>query len=243
LAKVNGLNVRLYVEGYDLSGDANALSGLGYTSELLDVTTLDVEAKKRIVGIADAEISVDAFFDPASSRSHAVWTSNSGKQPTADQEVLVPMGSAVGDPCVGLVSKQGTYSTTRSPGSAISASVTYTTSDGSGLDFGTMLTAHDDTHSSAGSGTVVDGGAATSNGGAGYLQVLSVASGSVTVNLQESTSSGGSYSNFMTFSTVATAGAPTSERLTMEGTVQRYIKVTTTGTFSDAKIAVGFTRL
>ena len=243
MAKVNGLNVRLYVEGYDLSGDANALSGMGYTNELLDVTTLDVSAKKRIIGIVDGEISVDAFFDAASSKQHAVWTSNSGKQPTADQDVLVPMGAAVGDPCVGLVSKQGTYTTTRSPGSAISANATYTTSNGAGLDFGTMLTAHDDTHSSAGSGTVVDGGAATSNGGAGYLQVLSVASGSVTVNLQESTSSGGSYSNFMTFSTVATAGAPTSERLVMSGNVARYLKVRTTGTFSNAKIAVGFTRL
>ena len=121
MAKVNGLNVRLYVEGYDLSGDANALSGLGYTNELLDVTTLDVSARKRIIGIVDGEISVDAFFDPASSRQHAVWTSNSGKQPTADQEVLVPMGSAVGDPSVSLVSKQGTYSVTRAPGSAIAA--------------------------------------------------------------------------------------------------------------------------
>ena len=243
MAKVNGLNVRLYVEGYDLSGDANALSGLGYTNELLDVTTLDVSAKKRIVGIADAEVSVDAFFDPASSRSHAVWTSNSGKQPTADQEVLVPMGTAVGDPCVGLVSKQGTYTTTRSPGSAISANATYTTSDGAGLEFGTMLTAHDDTHSSAGSGTVLDGGAATSNGGAGYLQIFSLASGSVTVSVQESTSSGGSYTNIVNFSTVAAAAAPTSERLVMTGTVARYLKVTTTGTFSNAKIAVGFTRL
>jgi len=105
-----------------------------------------------------------------------------------------------------------------------------------------MLTAHDDTHSSAGSGTVVDSGASSSSGGSGYLQVLSVASGSVTVNLQESTSSGGSYSNFMTFSTVAAAAAPAAERVTMEGTVQRYIKVTTTGTFSNAKIVVGFSR-
>ena len=32
MAKINGLNVRLYVEGYDLSGDANAVSGLGYTN-------------------------------------------------------------------------------------------------------------------------------------------------------------------------------------------------------------------
>ena len=242
MAKVTGLNVRLYVEGYDLSGDANALSGMGYTNELLDVTTLDVSAKKRIVGIVDGEISVDAFFDPASSRQHAVWTSNSGKLPTADQDVLVPMGAAVGDPCVGLISKQGTYSTTRSPASAISASATFT-ANASGPDFGVMLTAHDDTHSSAGSGTVMDGGAATTNGGVGYLQIFSLASGSVTVNLQESTSSGGSYSNFMTFSTVAAAAAPTAERLTMSGNVARYLKVTTTGTFSNAKIAVGFTRL
>jgi len=123
MAKVNGLNVRLYVEGYDLSGDANSLSSLGYTNELLDVTTLDVSAKKRIVGIVDSEISVDAWFDNAASRQHAVWTSNSGKLPTADQDVLIPMGSAVGDQFVGLASKQGTYTTTRAPGSAMSAPV------------------------------------------------------------------------------------------------------------------------
>jgi hypothetical protein len=242
MAKVNGLNVRLYVEGYDLSGDANALSGMGYTSELLDVTTLDVSARKRIVGIVDGEIGVEAWFDNASSRQHAVWTSNSGKLPTADQHVLVPMGASVGDAAVGLVSKEGTYSVTNSPGSALAASATFT-ANGSGPEFGQMLTAHDDTHSSAGSGTVVDSGAATTNGGAGYLQVFSVASGSVTVNLQEATSSGGSYANFMTFSTVAAAAAPTSERLTMSGNVARYLKVTTTGTFSNAVIAVGFARL
>ena len=72
MAKVSGLNVRLYVEGYDLSGDANALSGLGYTNELLDVTTLDVSARKRIIGIVDGEISVDAFFDAASSDRKSV---------------------------------------------------------------------------------------------------------------------------------------------------------------------------
>jgi len=241
MAKTNGLNVRLYTAGYDLSGDANALSGLGYTNELLDVTTLDVSARKRIVGTVDSEISVEAFFDNAASRQHAVWTSNSNKLPTADQLVLIPMGSAAGDAGVGLVSKQGTYNIARGPGSAITASTTYS-ANGSGAEYGEMLTAHDDTHSSAGSGTVVDSGAATTNGGTGYLQVFSVASGSVTVNLQESTSSGGSYSNFQTFSTVAAAGAPTAERLEMTGNVARYLKVTTTGTFSDAKIAVLFSR-
>ena len=241
MAKVNGLNVRFYVEGYDLSGDANALSAMGYTNELLDVTALDSSARKRIIGIVDSEITCDAWFDNAASKQHAIWTSNSGKQPTTDQEIVIPFGSAVGDQFVGLVAKQGTYSVTRSPGSAISANAVFS-ANGSAAEFGKMLTAHDDTHSTAGSGTVVDSGASSSNGGTGYLQILSLASGSVTVNLQESTSSGGSYSNFMTFSTVAAAAAPAAERLTMEGTVQRYIKVTTTGTFSNAKIVVGFSR-
>ena len=241
MAKVNGLNVRFYVEGYDLSGDANALSAMGYTNELLDVTALDSSARKRIIGIVDSEITCDAWFDNAASKQHAIWTSNSGKQPTTDQEIVIPFGSAVGDQFVGLVAKQGTYSVTRSPGSAISANAVFS-ANGSAAEFGEMLTAHDDTHSTAGSGTVVDSGASSSNGGTGYLQLLSLDSGSVTVNLQESTSSGGSYSNFMTFSTVAAAAAPAAERLTMEGTVQRYIKVTTTGTFSNAKIVVGFSR-
>jgi len=241
MAKVNGLNVRFYVEGYDLSGDANALSAMGYTNELLDVTALDSSARKRIIGIVDSEISVDAWFDNAASQQHAVWTANSGKQPTTDQEIVIPFGSAVGDQFVGLVAKQGTYSTARAPGSAITANAVFS-ANGSAAEFGEMLTAHDDTHSTAGSGTVVDSGASSSNGGTGYLQILSLASGSVTVNLQEATSSGGSYSNFMTFSTVAAAAAPAAERLTMEGTVQRYIKVTTTGTFSNAKIVVGFSR-
>ena len=241
MAKVNGLNVRLYVEGYDLSGDANSLSSVGYTNELLDVTTLDVSAYKRVVGIVDTELTVDAWFDNAASKQHAVWTSNSGKQPTTDQEIMIPMGSAVGDQFVGLAAKQGTYSTTRAPGSAIAANAVFS-ANGSAAEFGEMMTAHDDTHSSAGSGTVVDSGAATTNGGTGYLQLLSLASGSVTVKIQESSSSGGTYSDLTTFSTVAAAAAPASERTTMSGNVARYLKVTTTGTFSNAKIVVGFSR-
>ena len=182
MAKTNGLNCRLYVEGYDLSGDANSFSGGGYTNELLDVTTLDVSARKRIIGSVDSEMSFDAWFDNAASHQHAVWSSNSGKLPTTDQDILIPMGSAVGDQFVGLVAKEGAYNVARSGGSAISANATFS-ANGSAAEFGEMLTAFDDTHSSASSGTVVDSGASSSNGGSGYLQVLSLDSGSVTVNL------------------------------------------------------------
>ena len=48
MAKVNGLGVRLYAAGYDLSGDVNVVDSIGYTQQLLDVTTLDNEATTRI---------------------------------------------------------------------------------------------------------------------------------------------------------------------------------------------------
>ena len=238
MAKESGLNVRLYVEGKDMSGSANALDGAGYSQAMLETTPLNTSAATRITGLADGTLSVNGYFDTS---DDAPWAEDSGKLPSSDAVVLVALSSAVGDPSVGMNAKEGEFNVSRSSGSAISIASSFS-GNGMGGEFGEMLTAHDDTHSSAGSGTVVDSGASSSSGGAGYVQVISLGSGSVVVNLQESTSSGGSYSNFMTFSTVAAAAAPSAERLTMEGTVQRYIKVTTTGTFSNAKIAVAFAR-
>jgi hypothetical protein len=238
MAKESGLNVRLYVEGKDMSGSANALSGAGYSQAMLETTPLNTSAATRITGLADGTLSVNGYFDTS---DDAPWAEDSGKLPSSDAVVLVALSSAVGDPSVGMNAKEGEFNVSRSSGSAISITSTFA-GNGMGGEFGEMMTAHDDTHSSAGSGTVVDSGASSSSGGAGYVQVISLGSGSVVVNLQESTSSGGSYSNFMTFSTVAAAAAPSAERVTMEGTVQRYIKVVTTGTFSNAKIAVAFAR-
>ena len=238
MAKESGLNVRLYVEGKDMSGSANALSGAGYSQAMLETTPLNTAAATRITGLADGTLSVNGYFDTS---DDAPWAEDSGKLPSSDAVVLVALSSAVGDPSVGMNAKEGEFNVSRSSGSAISITSSFS-GNGMGGEFGEMLTAHDDTHSSAGSGTVVDSGASSSSGGAGYVQVISLGSGSVVVNLQESTSSGGSYSNFMTFSTVAAAAAPSAERVTMEGTVQRYIKVVTTGTFSNAKIAEAFAR-
>ena len=95
MAKVSGLDTRLYVEGYDLSGDASSLGSAGYSQNLLDVTTLDSSAVKRLVGEASGQMTVNVWFDAATGKSHAVFTSLAGKQPTADQTVLVPLGSAV----------------------------------------------------------------------------------------------------------------------------------------------------
>ena len=241
MAKDTGLNVRLYVEGNDLSGDANSLDGVGYTQELFDTTTLDQSAVSRLAGRVDGSLSASAFFDAATTHISAVMTANSGKLPTADQNVLIPLSSAAGSPAYGCIAKESDYGVSGSIGSPVTVSASYSI-NGTAPEFGEMLTAHDDTHASAGSGTVVDSGASSSNGASGYCHIFSLASGTVTVKIQHCATSDGTYADLISFTATATGAVPVAYRATASGTVNRYIKVVTTGTFGNAKIAVALSR-
>lgn len=240
MAKQSGLNVRLYVMGNDLSGDANAVDSMGYTQALLETTPLNAAAATRITGLADGGVTVNGYFDNAANKIHATFTSNSGKLPTADQVVLIPLNSGVGDPAIGISAKESDYTVNRSPGSAITVSSTFT-GNGMGGEFGAMLTAHDDTHSSASNGTAVDNTASSASGGSGYLQIMSLASGSVTVKIQHSANNS-TWADLITFTAAGTSDVPKAQRSEVTGTVNRYLRIASTGTFSNAKIAAQFAR-
>lgn len=238
MAKQSGIGVRLFVAGYDLSGDINAISTAGYTQALLDVTTLSNDAVARIAGLSDGAVSVNGWFEQTS--DHAVWTSNSGKLPTADQLVIVGLGTALGDACIGMKAKQATYGVTRAPGSAIATVAEFQSSEAQQLDFGVLLTTGPkQTDASATSSTGVDQTAGTSAGAVGYLQAVSIGSGTAAVKVQSSTNNS-TWSDLISFSSVT---AQTSERVAVTGTVNRYVRVATTGTFSNLVFVVGFARL
>jgi len=241
MAVQNGLNVRLYVMGFDLSGSANAIDSMGYSQALLDTTPLNKEAQTRMVGLNDGTLSVNSYFDTGATGNHALYSSNSGKLPTADQVVLVPMGSAVGDPAIGISGKQAEYNVSRSDGSVITQSIGYS-GNGMGGEFGVMLTAHDDTHSSATNGTSVDNGASSANGAVGYIQIFALASGTVVAKIQHSADNS-TFADLISFTSTAAASAPTAYRATATGTINRYTRVITSGTFSNAQIASQIVRL
>ncbi len=235
MAKISGLNTRIYVAGYDISGDASAIDGVGYTQTLLDTTSVNALAPTRITGLVDGNLSVKVFFE-ATSEHTALLASNS--LPTGDRVVTVPMGSAVGDAGIGLLAKQANYDVSQGgTGSPVSASASFN-ANGYPPEFGVMLTAHDDTHSSATSNASVDNSASSSAGGAGYLQAFSLSSGTPTVKIEDSTNNS-SWSDLIAFTA---SSAISSEYKTVSGTVNRYIRVTTTGTFSNLKFACLFFR-
>lgn len=237
MAKVSGLGVRLYAAGYDLSGDVNALASMGYTQAMLDVTTLDLAATARIAGLSDGAISVNGWFEAAG--EHAAWASNSGRIASADQNVIVQLGTSLGDAMIGMVAKQSTYNVTRAPGAAIATSAEYMSTNGAQLDMGVMLSTSKQTDASAAASTSIDQTSATTAGAVAYLEVISVASGTAVFIVEDSANN----STFATIGTFTGATARTSQRLAISGTVRRYVRCSSTGVFTSAVFALGFARL
>lgn len=238
MAKVNGLGVRLYAGGIDLNADVSALQALGYDQQLLNVPNFEKSAMERLIGLADGKLTVNGWFNAAG--AHAQWTVNSGKLPTADVVVLAGFGTALGDAMAGLVAKQASYEVNRQPGNAI-ATVCAFQANGYGIEFGALhTTGPKQTAASATTSSNVDNGAASSNGAAGYLEIISLGSGTPTVKIQHSVDGSTSWADLVTF-TINAAGA--AERVEASGTVRRYTRLVTTGTFTDLVIVAGLARL
>ena len=105
------------------------------------------------------------------------------------------------------------------------------------MEWGVMLTAAKETFSSAGSKSSHDQGAATSNGAAAILQVFDISSGAPTIKIEDSANNS-DWADLVSFSAVSDGAEPTSERVTGAGAVRRYLRVTATGTLSNAVVAV-----
>lgn len=235
MAKTSGLGVRIYANGHDLNTDVNALSGIGQTQTLLDVTPLAKSAMERIVGLRDAVVTVNGYFDNAADYSHDAFKSIS-----ADSEVIMSLGTSRGDDACGMVADQGTYNINRAEGSAITTTVEFSTSNGKGLNWGVVLTdGPQQTDSAAANSAAVDNTSSTSAGAIGVVSVESVASGTAVIKVQHS-SDDVTYADLLTFTG---ATGRTSESISATGTVNRYVRVASTGTFTNLVFVMQFARL
>lgn len=249
MSKISGLGVRLYSHGYDLSGNANAIGGINQSQELQDVTTLQDSAAARQAGRVDGSIAVNAWFDASDlvtpdKLGELQALTASGALRTTDIAVMVPMGTAVGDPAAMLVAKTSKHDVHRAPGNATAAAFEYQAND-YGLEWGQMLTPGKTTHASAANGASVDGGAATTAGASAQQQVFSVATGTVNGGIQDSADDVSFAAvTGLSFAGVATAGAPTGERVaTAAGaTIRRYVRFASSGTFTNAVLVAAFRR-
>lgn len=238
MAKQNGLGDQLFISGYDISGDVGTVGRIAKPSPQLDVTAINASGHERIYAHVDGAIDFTAFFNDATSPTNQEHAALKAKGSGADQIVTYFHGSTIGNMAAGLVAKQINYDGTRAADGSLTFNV-QALANAKGLDFGEMLTAGKRTDSAATNGSGLDGLAASANGLVAYLQVFAFSGTSVTVKVQMDDNSGFlSPTDLLTFTAANGVTAERKVTAAVDTAVERYLRVVTTGTFSNAVFAV-----
>lgn len=240
MSKQGGLGDNLYVGGYDLSGDIGALSSIRGGPAPLVVTGIDKSGFERIGGVRDGGLAYQTWFNKAASQEHLRLSLLT----TADVIVSYCRGTTLGNAGACIVAKQLNYDGTRAADGSLTFAVDQP-ADGFGLEWCKQLTAGKRTDTTATNGTGVDfGTGSTLFGLQAYLQVFAFTGTSVTVKIQESSDNGAdAYADVVGGGFTAATGITTQRIATATGlTVERFLRVVTTGTFSNAVFAVHVNR-
>jgi hypothetical protein len=244
MPKESGVGIdALYIDGFDLTGDTGAIQTIAVRRAPLEVTGLDKLAPERILGLQDGELTFNSWYNPATpGQEHPVLST----LPTADRIVSYFHGSTPGtSPAAGLTGKQIDYQSDRGADGAL-ALTTQILANGSGVDWGDMLTTGKQSFGAAGAGTAFDYTvASTAFGAVAYLHVFAVTGTSVTVAVQDSVdSTPGNFANItgLAFTAVTSGTGHAAQRLAtpIGATIRRWVRINLTGTFSNATIAVLF---
>lgn len=225
MTKQAGMGDRLYLSGYDLSGDVGSLSRIGGGPRPLEVTGIDKSGHERIGGVRDGAIDFMAFFNKATGAAHLRLST----LPTTDVLATYLRGTTIGNPAASCIAKQVNYDPSRGTDGSFTFGVQLQ-SNGYGIEWGTQVTAGVRTDTGATAGTAVDFTASSAFGLQAYLQVTAFSGTDVTIKLQESSdNSGDAYADVVGGGFTTVAGV-TSQRIATATnlSVERYLKVTTT---------------
>lgn len=240
MSKQNGLGCQLYVSGYDLGNDIRDVA-ITSPAEVIDVTGIDKSAMERIHGRRDGSMTATAFFNPATDRAHPRLS----LLPTVDQLMTFTLGNTAGMPAANLLNKQVNYDPTRAAAGEFTFA-SQAVGNGYGLEWGVQLTAGKRTDGSATTGASVDLGSASPGafGAQFYLHVFAFTGTSVTVKIQESSDDGGgdAFADVVGGGFAAASAVGFQRIATGAINVERYLRVVTTGTFSNAVFAVSAVR-
>ena len=229
--------------GYDLRGTTTDYV-LEKESPLEDTTVIgDSDSSQQAVGFIKTMLSLNGFYDDAANASNAALVGPANTRPL----VLALEGNTAGKAFVGVAGAiEYKYNRVVKVGSLHKANASFAMTGK--VDEGKIQVTQQ-TISGVATSTrpTVDNGAATANGGAGYLEIVGLTLGgytSVTVTVQDSADGSTGWATILTH-TAATV-APFADVVAITGAVRRYTRaiVTFNGTGSSQSITLfqGFAR-
>lgn len=239
MAKQTGLGDQLFIGGVNIGADISTIGGLSTPRTTLDATGITQYANARLYGTRDGQAEFTAYFNDATGETHEALKT----LPRTDTHLMYLRGLGAGRPGLGMPGKQIGYDPTRGDDGALTLGVAVS-ANGYGADWGVQLTDGITTHVSADSNDPgVDLGTGTKAFGfQAYLQVFSIGSGTATVTIHSSSDDGGgdAYAAITngSFASVTAPGAQRIQSTSDTLSVERYLKVVTTGVFTDLVFAV-----
>lgn len=237
MAKRTGIGCALYVHGYDLSDDTGGVPQLACPRGTQDVTGLRSTAFERRELTRDGVLGFTGFWNVDPGGLHELAST----LPRTDLIATLCIGETIGSAAASLVALEYDYNATRGADGSLNVGFS-SSANGYGLDWGELLTAGLRADTAATNGSALDGGAATAFGLQAFLHVFSFTGTSVTVKLQDSADNSSWADITGAGFTAATAVGAERIQTARNGAVRRYVRAVTTGTFTEATFAVGFTR-
>lgn len=246
MAVIHGSQADVYLNGYNGGDWFNSVTSSA-AKELNESTVLNnagykmyharmKEATFSMAGFfdatADADLASAATLDPDTG-DYALHTMIQGGIVGGADDILLhfPAGAnAVGDIGYGAKGASTSYGLEGGSGDLLGVSVELTSCVGRERSILAHPLASRTTTAAAFTGTTIDNGAATTDGGSAYLMVTDWVSGSLPAIIQHSTD-GSVWSTLATFTAVGADHAY--ERVEFSGTVNRYVRAATaSGTFN-----------
>lgn len=233
MAFVHGKGAAVLVDEYDLSAFLNSYDGAA-TADTAEVTTFGNGAKAYVGGLKDATISLSGFFDGSTGAVDEVLQAALGGSALI---TLCPAGAGtIGNRCSLADCISTSYSVSAPVGDAVTVSAEAQVSGGMlpGVVLASLVA-----RTATGNTSSVDNGASTANGAKAFLHVTAFTGTNVTVKVQESADNS-TWADCITF---AQATGVTSEAATAASTIDRYLRVNISGTFTSVTFAVAIARL
>lgn len=242
MTKTHGMGDQLFIGGYDVGADTNALGRIGGGNAPITMTDITQSGMARTGGERDGGMDVTSYFNPSAGGAHEIYSG----LPRTDTMMTYTIKQTIGNPSANMLAKQVGYDGNRAQSGEYLLTVNGL-SNGYGLVWAFQATAGKRTDASAtaaGSVSALDQLTVSPGafGGVMFYQLFSLGSGTPTIKLQDSTDNI-TYNDVTGATTGALAAAPAFGMIVLGSiAVNRYIKVVTTGTFTNAVFHVSFYR-
>lgn len=236
--KETGLGARFYLNQYQFANDVQAIPNIDKSITTLDFTGIDKEAHERKAALLGGRMAYRTFFNPTVGQAHDAVND----LPRTDVQVSYFHRATLGVPAASMTAKQTEYKLNRAESGEFLGDVD-NLSNANWLDWGLAMTAGTRTDTGATNGGAVDfaiQGAPANFGLQAYLHVFAFTGTSATISLQSDDNAGFASATAVTGGAFSTVTTPTFQRIATarNQAVERYLRVITTGTFSNLQFAV-----